>query len=455
MDRLEPRLHAFCHRADADALDAARGARARARRRAPTGGPLCGVPVGIKDLVASPGMPIRGGSPAYRDFVPEEDDIVVERLRAAGAIILGKTTCTEFGYSGASHNPVGRDDPQPVEPRARRSGGSSAGSGAAVAAGIGPVAIGRDGGGSIRIPASVLRAVRDEGVDGPRPALPVGCRDERYPGVVELGVARARRPDQPHRRRLARSMLSRHRRAPTTATATRSRPATRLAGVARAGRPARPARRLQRRTGATPRSTPRSRRGRRRGRRRVRRDLGCEVEAAHPGCRGSRRRLRPPCRARERPARACASWRTATGTRCRRTSSTCPARPWTAEEFTDAHDRPARPSSTPCGASCAATTCCSPRRSPSPPFPVHMPGPGERRRPPVRDTAWLAFTYPFNITGQPAARSRPASRATACRSGCRSSAATSPTASCCARPRRSRRRALGPAPPAARRGGRA
>ena len=86
------------------------------------------------------------GSPLYRDFVPDEDDIVVERLKAAGAIIIGKTNVPEFGYSGASHNPIGEATRNPWN-LSLTPGGSSSGSGAAVAAGLGPMAIGSDGGG--------------------------------------------------------------------------------------------------------------------------------------------------------------------------------------------------------------------------------------------------------------------------------------------------------------------
>ena len=101
-----------------EALDAARALeRALAARRRPAAR-CAACRSAIKDLVAVAGMPMPGGSPAYRDFVPDEDDIVVERLRAAGAIVLGKTDVPEFGYSGASHSPVVRDDAQPVEPRA-------------------------------------------------------------------------------------------------------------------------------------------------------------------------------------------------------------------------------------------------------------------------------------------------------------------------------------------------
>ncbi|MEQ8660734.1 MAG: amidase family protein, partial [Gammaproteobacteria bacterium] len=132
IEALEPEIHAFYNvsappaRADAAALDARIAA-------GEDPGLLAGVPVGIKDLVATAGVRTAMGSPLYRDFVPEEDDIVVERLQAAGAIVIGKTNVPEFGYSGASHNPIGAATRNPWN-LALTPGGSSSGSGAAVAA---------------------------------------------------------------------------------------------------------------------------------------------------------------------------------------------------------------------------------------------------------------------------------------------------------------------------------
>ena len=180
MEALEPQLHAFCTptpelaRAQAVALEAA-------LRAGETVGPLAGVPVGVKDLICTAGIRTVSGSPAYIDFVPDEDDIVVERLRAAGAIILGKTNVPEFGYSGVGHNPVFETTRNPWNV-AMTSGGSSAGSAAAVAAGMCPIALGSDGGGSIRIPAAHCGLVGMKASMGRVPLYP-GCRDERYPGV--------------------------------------------------------------------------------------------------------------------------------------------------------------------------------------------------------------------------------------------------------------------------------
>ncbi len=144
-------------------------------------GPLAGVPVGVKDLICTQGMRTTGGSVLYADFIPDEDDVVVELLRKADAVIVGKTNAAEFGYGAIGHNDLFPTTRNPWN-TALTSGGSSAGSAAAVSAGMVPLALGTDGGGSIRIPASL------SGVFGMKPSwgrvpLYPGCRDERYPGL--------------------------------------------------------------------------------------------------------------------------------------------------------------------------------------------------------------------------------------------------------------------------------
>ena len=180
MDLLEPTLHAFCtptpEKAREDALRLE--ADISAGREV---GSLAGVPVGIKDLVATKGIKTTMGSRAYADWVPDEDDVAVERLKEAGAIILGKTNAPEFGYSGVGHNPLFETTTNPWN-TLLTSGGSSAGSGASVASGMGPIALGSDGGGSVRIPASFCGLFGMKASMGRVPLYP-GCRDERYPGV--------------------------------------------------------------------------------------------------------------------------------------------------------------------------------------------------------------------------------------------------------------------------------
>src|ERR1700751_4909698 len=180
MDKLNPVLGAFCTpspdvaRAQAKAVDADIMAGKNV-------GPLAGVPVGIKDLVYTKGIKTTSGSIIYKDFVPTEDDVVVERLKAAGAIIIGKTNVLELGYSGASFNLIFPPTKNPWNTE-RTAGGSSAGSGAAVASGIGPMAIGSDGGGAAPIPGSINGLFGLKGSMGRGPLYP-GTKDETAPGV--------------------------------------------------------------------------------------------------------------------------------------------------------------------------------------------------------------------------------------------------------------------------------
>jgi aspartyl-tRNA(Asn)/glutamyl-tRNA(Gln) amidotransferase subunit A len=180
MERLDPMLHAFCEPTPELARATAASVADKITRGEPVG-PLAGVPIAVKDLIATKGIRTAMGSPAYRDFVPDSDDIAVERIKAADAVILGKTTVPEFGYSGVGHNPISPATRNPWN-TALTSGGSSAGSGAAVAAGMGPAALGSDGGGSVRIPAAHCGIYGLKGSMGRIPLYP-GCRDERYPGV--------------------------------------------------------------------------------------------------------------------------------------------------------------------------------------------------------------------------------------------------------------------------------
>jgi aspartyl-tRNA(Asn)/glutamyl-tRNA(Gln) amidotransferase subunit A len=152
IEQLNPRLNAFCL-VTADAARQAAQAAERAVMRGEALGPLHGVPVSIKDLVITQGVRTMRGSQLYEHDVPSEDAPVVERLKAAGAIILGKTTTPEFGFKGVTDSPVTGITRNPWHLE-RTPGGSSGGAGVAVATGMGPLAVGTDGGGSIRIPSS-------------------------------------------------------------------------------------------------------------------------------------------------------------------------------------------------------------------------------------------------------------------------------------------------------------
>jgi aspartyl-tRNA(Asn)/glutamyl-tRNA(Gln) amidotransferase subunit A len=176
---LDGRFHAFC---TVDP-DAARGAAERIDQRLYRGdavGPLAGVPVAVKDLLCTRGLRTTFGSAAYADYVPEEDDIAVARLRAADAMIVGKTNTSEFGYGAVGYNSL---FPATLNPwnTSLGPGGSSAGSAVAVATGMVPLALGSDGGGSIRVPASLCGVFGLKPSFGRIPLYP-GCRDERLPG---------------------------------------------------------------------------------------------------------------------------------------------------------------------------------------------------------------------------------------------------------------------------------
>ncbi len=152
IERLEPTLHSMITVAADQAIDAARAAE-DSIMRGESVGPLHGIPLSVKDLVATKGIRTTFGSRLYEDHVPDVDASVCERARAAGAIIVGKTNTPEFGLYGRAINLVADEAVNPWD-TARVAGGSSGGSGVAVAAGLGPVSIGTDGGGSIRIPSA-------------------------------------------------------------------------------------------------------------------------------------------------------------------------------------------------------------------------------------------------------------------------------------------------------------
>lgn len=146
--------------------DGALAAAGRARDELARGvdrGPLHGIPVAVKDLVDTAGLVTTMGSRHFAGHVPDADAEVVSRLRAAGAIVVGKTTTHEFAYGPTGDRAANGPGANPHDPR-RMAGGSSAGSAAAVAAGWVPLAVGTDTGGSVRIPAALC------GVAGIRPS---------------------------------------------------------------------------------------------------------------------------------------------------------------------------------------------------------------------------------------------------------------------------------------------
>jgi Asp-tRNA(Asn)/Glu-tRNA(Gln) amidotransferase A subunit family amidase len=179
---VNPTINAFCAVFAARALGEAKAAE-RAARQGRALPPLHGVPIAIKDLTPSRGDPTTLGSRLFKDRVTDEDAVVVERLRRAGAIIVGKTNTPEFGYSGFTRNELWGETRNPWNPR-HTPGGSSGGSAAAVAAGCVALAEGSDGGGSIREPAACC------GVVGLKPSfgrIPFDLLPTQFSTVFHLG----------------------------------------------------------------------------------------------------------------------------------------------------------------------------------------------------------------------------------------------------------------------------
>ncbi|CAM5791412.1 Asp-tRNA(Asn)/Glu-tRNA(Gln) amidotransferase subunit GatA [Cellulomonas persica] len=160
LDRIaavEPAVHAFLHVSDEDALATAADVDAR-RAAGETLHPLAGVPIAVKDVVVTRGVPTTAGSKILKGWVPPYDATLVERIKAAGLPILGKTNMDEFAMgSSTEHSAYGNThNPWDLE---RIPGGSGGGSAAAVGAYEAPLAIGTDTGGSIRQPAAVTGTV--------------------------------------------------------------------------------------------------------------------------------------------------------------------------------------------------------------------------------------------------------------------------------------------------------
>jgi Asp-tRNA(Asn)/Glu-tRNA(Gln) amidotransferase A subunit family amidase len=161
--QVQPRFNAFT----AVFADTARAAAVRAEHDVAAGktlGVLHGVPVAIKDFTPMAGVVSTRGSYALENWIPDADPVIVQRLRAAGAIIIGRTTTPEFAHSSFTRSPLWGETRNPWNPH-RTSGGSSGGSAVAVATGCVPLAEGTDMGGSVRIPAAVC------GVVGLKPSL--------------------------------------------------------------------------------------------------------------------------------------------------------------------------------------------------------------------------------------------------------------------------------------------
>ena len=179
IEALNPRLNAFCLVTEETARVAAREAEIAVMKGEPLGA-LHGVPVSLKDVLYTRGVRTTGGSRLFEELVPEEDNAAVGRLKAAGAVILGKTNTSEFGHKAITDNPLFGVTRNPWNP-ALTPGGSSGGAAAAVASGLGPVALGTDGGGSVRVPAAFC------GLVGFKPSFGRVPQAPGFPGWEQVG----------------------------------------------------------------------------------------------------------------------------------------------------------------------------------------------------------------------------------------------------------------------------
>jgi aspartyl-tRNA(Asn)/glutamyl-tRNA(Gln) amidotransferase subunit A len=175
-ETVNPRINALTRIDAEESLEAARASEARWKSGAALS-PLDGVPVSIKELVRVAGWPMSMGSRLADKTPASEDAPSVSRLREAGAIVFAQTTSPEYGFKGVTDSPLHGITRNPWNLQ-RTPGGSSGGAGAAVAAGLGPLAIGTDGGGSVRIPASMCGLTGLKATFGRVPAWPASMHGD-------------------------------------------------------------------------------------------------------------------------------------------------------------------------------------------------------------------------------------------------------------------------------------
>jgi aspartyl-tRNA(Asn)/glutamyl-tRNA(Gln) amidotransferase subunit A len=174
IEKINPKINAYC----TPTFDLARETAKKADNSIKKGeklGLLHGIPTSIKDEMPIKGVRTTFGSKLYEDYIPEEDDICVQRLKNAGCVILGKTNMPPFGFLATTRNLIFGETRNPWNLE-RTPGGSSGGAAAAIASGLGSLALGADGGGSIRIPSCLC------GVYGIKPSF------GRVPVYPTLGI---------------------------------------------------------------------------------------------------------------------------------------------------------------------------------------------------------------------------------------------------------------------------
>jgi amidase len=170
INRLNPTINAIVAKLD-DSECLALAAAADAQAAKGELGPLHGLPIAFKDLQPAVGFPFTRGSTIYKDAMPTEDSVLVERLRKAGVVPIGKTNTPEFGMGSHTYNQVYGTTVNPFD-HTKSAGGSSGGAGAALAAGMLPIADGSDLGGSLRNPGNFNNIVGMRPTVGLVPSAP-------------------------------------------------------------------------------------------------------------------------------------------------------------------------------------------------------------------------------------------------------------------------------------------
>ena len=398
LDRLEqrePLIQAFCTLTPERALAQAEQIDRRRARGEPLGA-LAGVPLAVKDLICTAGVRTTSGSAAYADFIPAEDDITVERLLAADAILLGKTTAPEFGYSGVGHNPL---FPSPRNPWdvSKTPGGSSAGSGAALAARLCPIALGSDGGGSVRIPAAHCGVYGFKASMGRVPLWP-GCRDERYPGVSSW---ESLEHIGPMTRTVRDSALMMSVMAGPDMRDRHSIPCSDVDWLASLDRPLQELRIAFSADFGYIAVDPEVRAVVTAAARRFAAELGAELEEVDPGIADESASFAALV-AFESDLSGMRQMQSQLGTAMSPHLSAMLQRDWRAEHFTDANTTRKKLCNQLWRFMQRYDLLLSPTLA-VPPFALHMQGPEVIDGRMVRSDHWLSFCFPFNFTGQPAA----------------------------------------------------
>jgi len=175
IEKINPIVNAYCTLTFELAREMAKNADDLVKKNEKLGS-LNGIPTSIKDLMQTKGIRTTYGSKLYENFIPQENDVAVQRLLNAGCVLLGKTNTPAFGHIALTNNKIFGETKNPWDIE-RNSGGSSGGAASSVASGLGPLALGSDGGGSIRVPSSCC------GVFGLKPTF------GRIPSYPRLGIA--------------------------------------------------------------------------------------------------------------------------------------------------------------------------------------------------------------------------------------------------------------------------